>query len=180
VTVTLESHEQREAQRAWCRYLEALYLRATNSSASWPRFDECTQAQSTAAPDMLRRTAECSMKALAMFDGDPLTPAYAVQVRRCGAEALDACAASEAEVQALVSAVCERAQACGDANDADCRARLLSSQDGPRLGRAIGAISATGRERLRACVSRAACDDLDLLVDKCLEPIMDELLWLPE
>jgi hypothetical protein len=129
---------------------------------------------------MLRRTAKCSMAALATFEGDPLTPAYAAEVRRCGAEALDAVAASKADVELLVSAMCERAQACGETNDVDCRARMLSSQNGSRLGRALGAISGPSREALRACVSRAPCADLDVLVEKCLEPIMEQLLWLPE
>jgi sorbitol-specific phosphotransferase system component IIBC len=129
---------------------------------------------------MLRRTADCSLQALANFQGDPLTDAYAAKVRLCGVQALDATVASTADVESLVSAICERAQECDAVkDDEECRTSLLSDE-GPRIGRAIGAISRPGREALQACVATAPCGDLHTMVLTCLEPIMDRLLWLPE
>jgi hypothetical protein len=69
--------------------LQALYLRAAEGETSWPKFQECAGATTTAAPAMLQATAECSLRALDHFQGDPFTTAYAAEVSRCGAEAMD-------------------------------------------------------------------------------------------
>ncbi len=50
---------------------------------------------------------------------------------------------------------------------------------GPHLERAIGAINSRGRSHLRACLKTVACDSIGAQVTSCLEPIMDDLLWLP-
>ncbi len=170
---------QEHAQRTWCAYLEALYQRATKDGATWSHLDECRAHSTTASPVMLERTADCSRKALDGFAGDPLSAEYALQVRRCGSEAIDASALSEAEVEPVVTTVCERVQACGGGSFGDCRAAI----DGPvssRLGRAVGALNVESRDRLTACLRAASCDDaMGERVSGCLEPIMDRLLWLP-
>src|SRR5262245_30987684 len=71
----VEAREQRDAQRSWCDYLRALYLRASEGGATaWPRYEQCLEVTTTAAPKMLKRTAECSLAALLRFEGDPFTP----------------------------------------------------------------------------------------------------------
>src|SRR5829696_7230612 len=74
--LVLEAREQRQAQRAWCNYLDALWARSSESEAvpavgvpspamtgerprHWPRFDQCLEVTTTASPKMLRQTADC-------------------------------------------------------------------------------------------------------------------------
>ncbi len=170
---------QRTAQHVWCEYLEALFLRSTDSAKTWPRFAQCDVVRTPAAPAMLRRTAECSMAALQKFAGDPFTPEYAAEVTRCGRESLDATTMSEGELAPFVKTICARAVACGSATEADCRAGLLETVGG-NLRRAIGAINPRGRDELRACLDSAACDATSEQITGCVTPIMDRLLWLPE
>ena len=170
---------QEHAQRTWCSYLEALYQRATRDGAAWGRLDECRAHRTTAAPVMLQRTAECSRKALDGFDGDPLSADYAVQVRRCGSEAVDAAALSEVEIEPVVTSVCQRVEACGEGSFAACRAGM-DGHVSTRLGRAVGALNVESRDRLRSCLVEASCDSaMGERISGCLEPIMDGLLWLP-
>ena len=131
-----------------------------------------------ARPEMLRRTAECSLHALEAFKGDPFTPEYAAEVTRCGAEALDAMSVSESELAPIVATLCGRVAACGEVSFNDCRDTLQLGL-GPHLERALGAINTRGRTQLRACLKTAACDSIGAQVTTCLEPIMDGLLWLP-
>src|SRR5262245_59276138 len=72
-----EATPEMEAQRSWCSYLKALYLRAEQEAKEWPRFNECLKVKSTAAPRLLEQAASCSLRALNDFQGDPFTPAYA-------------------------------------------------------------------------------------------------------
>jgi hypothetical protein len=170
---------QRKAQRAWCAYLEALYVRAASDGSPWKHRDECLSHESNASPEMLERTASCSKRALDAFDGDPLTPAYAAEVRRCGVEALDASALGNEEIEPFLSALCRRAEACGDGKYAECR-EGLASHVSERLGRALGAINQPSRMRLRTCLGVAACSSsMAERLSGCIEPIMDDLLWLP-
>jgi len=170
---------QARAQRSWCSYLEALYGRSTKDGTAWGRFDECLAHGSSASPIMLQHTADCSRRALDATEGDPLTAEYAGQVRRCGTEAIEAAALSVEELEPLVATVCERAAACGSGTYADCRIALDARLE-TRLGRAVGAINVESREKLRACLGAAACDDpMNARISGCLEPIMDRLLWLP-
>jgi hypothetical protein len=173
-----ETEEQRAAQKVWCNYLQALYVRSTGATAPWPRFSQCAAATTTAAPEMLRRTADCSKRALDGFRGDPFTPEYALLVGRCGNEAIDSLAASERDVAPYVAAICSRANVCGGVDVDDCRDRIGAGL-GPHLERAVGAMNRKGRARLRACLRTAACSDLGSQVSSCLEPIMEDLLWLP-
>lgn len=175
----VEAKAQRDAQRTWCAYLEALYLRAADGATSWPRFQQCTEITTMAAPEMLRRTADCSLEALRQFPGDPFTMEYASEVSRCGAMALDAMALEQSEVAPFVSAICTRASSCGQVQDfGECREHLASGI-GHHLGRAVGAMNRRGREQLRSCLRTASCTELGTQISACLEPIMDALLWLP-
>jgi len=174
-----DDEAQRTAQHAWCTYLEALYLRATDGAKTWPRLSQCNVVRTPASPAMLQRTAECSMTALRKFDGDPFTPAYAAEVTRCGRESLDATTMPSSDLAPYAKSICARATACGSATDAECR-EALADHLGPSLCRAIGAINERGRAELRACLDSAACDAVSEQITGCLTPIMDRLLWLPE
>jgi hypothetical protein len=170
--------EQTKAQQVWCAYLETLYHRVAADGSPWPKLGDCLAEGSTASVAMLERTAECSQKALDGFAGDPLTDAYAEEVRRCGAAALEAAALSQDELEPYTSALCQRAVVCGTSDYAPC----LAGFDGPlgaRVRRAVGAINVESRARLRTCLEAAACDAIAAQLSGCLEPIMDRLLWLP-
>lgn len=170
---------QQRAQEAWCAYLDLLYHRATQVDSPWARRSECLGQRSTASPVMLERTASCARRALERFDGDPLTAAYAAEVRRCGAEALDAGTLSAAELEPWLDAICKRAETCDKAPYAECRASI-ATRITERLGRAIGALNDQSRERIRACITQAACSSsMGDRLGGCVEPVMDRLLWVP-
>jgi len=169
---------ERDAQRAWCNYLEALYRRASGASAKWASFDECTAVTSSASPGMLKRAADCSLAALERFKGDPFTQEYASQVSQCGREAIDAMAVSQAEVAPYVGVICERATACGHMSYDECRSGIDEGL-GSVLSRALGAMNGKSRDELRACLKTASCEDLGEQISGCITPIMDRLLWLP-
>lgn len=175
----LEDEGQRGAQHAWCKYLEALYLRATDGAHTWPRLAQCEVVRTPAAPAMLERTAACSMAALQKFDGDPFTAAYAAEVTRCGRDSLENTSMTTAELTPIVQVICARAEACGVATAATCTTSVVELL-GPSLRRAVGAVNARGRAELRACLASAACEDTSDQIAACLTPIMDRLLWLPE
>ncbi|WP_437286407.1 hypothetical protein [Sorangium sp. So ce406] len=178
-TVAVEQREQREAQRAWCVYLEELYERASEQANGWPKFEECTQRTTMASPRMLRATSECSLAALRRFEGDPFTPAYAEEVSRCGAEAMTATTLPRSDLAPYMAVLCGRLAGCGDLDYATCR-QSLEDGLGPQLERAIGAMNSRGRQEVRACFGKLECGgDLGPQISACLEPIMDDLLWLP-
>ena len=170
--------EQRAAQEAWCGYLQELYLRAAEGAGEWPRYQQCMEAQSMASPRMLRETAECSRRALANFQGDPFTVAYAAEVSRCGAEALDSAAATAPDLVPYMAAICGRVAQCEGIDAAECR-QTLEEGLGPHLKRAVGAMNERGRGELRACFNALSCDDIGSQLNACIEPILDGLLWLP-
>jgi hypothetical protein len=174
-----EDETQRGAQHSWCKYLEALYLRATDGARTWPRLAQCEVVRTPAAPAMLQRTATCSMAALQKFKGDPFTPAYAAEVTRCGHESLDGTTMLAAEFAPFVKVICKRAAACGTATEIECTDAVVE-QLGPSLRRAIGAVNERGRVELRACLTSAACEETSDQITGCLTPIMDRLLWLPD
>ena len=174
-----EDERQRGAQHSWCKYLEALYLRATDGARTWPKLAQCEVVRTPAAPAMLQRTATCSMAALQKFKGDPFTPAYAAEVTRCGHESLDGTTMLATELTPFVQVICARAAACGTATEFECTDAVVS-QLGPSLRRAIGAVNERGRVELRACLTSAACEETSEQITACLTPIMDRLLWLPE
>ncbi|WP_437810362.1 hypothetical protein [Sorangium sp. So ce1078] len=174
-----EQREQREAQRAWCVYLEELYERATEQAKGWPKFEQCTQMTTMASPKMLRATSECSLAALRRFDGDPFTAAYAEEVSRCGSEAMTATTLPRSDLAPFMAVLCGRLAGCGDLDYDTCR-HSLEDGLGPQLERAIGAMNNRGRQEVRACFGKLACGgDLGPQISACLEPIMDDLLWLP-
>lgn len=193
-TALAEASEEKDAQRVWCEYLEALYQRAMASAdddsgkrpaahadkpeAAWPSLGECLGARTMASPEMLRRTAKCSRAALEKFDGDPFTREYAAAVSQCGAQALDAVEASGPEVVPFVTAICGRMVSCGDVTFDACKDDL-SKGIGPHLERAVGAMNKRGREALEVCLRGISCGDVGSQVVGCLQPIMDGLLWLP-
>ncbi|WP_437732291.1 hypothetical protein [Sorangium sp. So ce1335] len=178
-TAAVEQREQRDAQRAWCVYLAELYERATERASAWPKFEECTQRTTMASPEMLRATSECSLAALRRFEGDPFTAAYAEEVSRCGAEAMTATSLHRADLAPYMAVLCGRIAGCGDLDYATCR-QSLEDGLGPQLERAIGAMNTRGRQEVRACFGKLACGgDLGPQISACLEPIMDDLLWLP-
>jgi len=176
--VPLAAGAQVRAQKSWCTYLDALYHRATHDGAHWPQLGECSAQTSTAAPEMLERTAACSQEALEGFDGDPFTPAYAAAVKRCGSTVLESLALQPAEVEPYVAVICERASTCGAAAPADCRADV-SVRMGKRLARALGALNAASRLTVRECLQTAECQDVGDQIATCLEPVLDRLLWTP-
>jgi hypothetical protein len=173
------SEAQVRAQRAWCAYLEALYHRATRNNASWEQLDRCNAELSTASPEMLERTAACSRKALDDFGGDPFTDAYAAEVKRCGAAALEAMALDVGEVEPYVALACRRAATCGKGDVAECQADLMS-RFGHRLCLAIGALNAPSRISVRRCLQTAACGSAEDDLSTCLDPMLDKLLWTPD
>jgi hypothetical protein len=193
--LVLEAREQRQAQRAWCNYLDALWARTNESDPvpaagvpspamagerprHWPRFDQCLEVTTTASPKMLRHTADCSMAALRRFQGDPFTPEYAAQVSRCGAEAMEGMHVTAAEMAPFVATICGSMTTCGDISMAECSSGLRAHL-GQHLERAIGAINSRGRAELRACLKSVPCDDVGSHIASCLEPLMEDLLWLP-
>jgi hypothetical protein len=169
---------QTQAQQTWCGYLDALYTRAIGDGSRWGKLGDCLAEGSTASARLLARTAECSRKALDGFAGDPLSDAYAEEVRHCGAAALEAAALSPEEMEPYTSVLCERAVACGTVDYAPCLA-VFEGPLGAKLRRAIGAINVESRARLRTCLEAAECADVPSQVSACLEPIMDRLIWLP-
>jgi hypothetical protein len=173
-----EAVAQRDAQAAWCGYLEALYLRAAEGATSWPRKDQCTEVTTMASPKMLKRAATCSMEALRTYPGDPFTPEYAAEVSRCGAEALDAIVVTQTDLAPFVATLCGRLTTCGDLDYGECREALTSGL-GPQLERSIGAMNTQGRTQLQACLKTVSCEEVGGQIAGCLEPIMDALLWLP-
>ncbi|WP_437951656.1 hypothetical protein WME98_13270 [Sorangium sp. So ce296] len=174
-----EHREQREAQRAWCVYLEELYERATEQAKGWPKFEQCTRMTTMASPRMLRATSECSLAALRRFEGDPFTAAYAEEVSRCGSDAMTATTLPRSDLAPFMAALCGRIAGCGDLDYDTCR-QSLEEGLGPQLERAIGAMNSRGRQEVRACFGKLACGgDLGPQISACLEPIMDDLLWLP-
>ncbi|EYF05912.1 hypothetical protein [Chondromyces apiculatus] len=178
-SIALGAHqEQRDAQHAWCGYLQDLYLRAAPGVARWPRFEQCLDARTMASPSMLRETAHCSSRALASFTGDPFTIAYAAEVSRCGSHALDAVAASAPDLVPYLATICSRISACDAVDHAECRDTLEDAL-GPHLRRAVGAMNERGRTELRTCFSAVSCTDLGDQLNACIEPLLDSLLWLP-
>ncbi|WP_148314364.1 hypothetical protein [Sorangium cellulosum] len=174
-----EQREQREAQRAWCVYLEELYERATEQAKGWPKFEQCTRMTTMASPRMLRATSECSLAALRRFEGDPFTAAYAEEVSRCGSDAMTATTLPRSDLAPFMAVLCGRIAGCGDLDYDTCR-QSLEEGLGPQLERAIGAMNSRGRQEVRACFGKLACGgDLGPQISACLEPIMDDLLWLP-
>lgn len=171
---------QVRAQLAWCRYLEALYLRAEDGASSWPRFAECVSVRTVAAPELLVSAAECSTRELQTFAGSPFSPEYALAVGRCGRDAFDASARNvkPADIEQVVAAACDRAATCEALDGVACRAAVHEAL-GSRLERTVGALNETGRERLRACLRVSRCGDLGGQITGCVEPLLDELLWLP-
>jgi hypothetical protein len=178
LTAIDEAREQKVAQTAWCGYLQELYQRAAKDGGAWPRYEQCTEITTMAAPRMLKHTADCSREALHTFKGDPFTPEYSSMVSRCGAEALDSIVVTDAELSPFVTTICGRMSTCGQAEYGQCREKL-SSGVGPHLQRATGAINAKGRAQLRACLKGVSCDDLTTQISACVEPMMEGLLWLP-
>ncbi|WP_437575725.1 hypothetical protein [Sorangium sp. So ce887] len=176
---TVEQRQQREAQRAWCVYLEELYERATEQAKGWPKFEQCTQMTTMASPAMLRATSECSLAALRRFEGDPFTAAYAQEVSRCGSEAMTATTLPRSDLAPFMAVLCGRLAGCGDLDYDTCR-QSLEEGLGPQLERAIGAMNSRGRQEVRACFGKLACGgEFGPQISACLEPIMDDLLWLP-
>jgi hypothetical protein len=169
---------QRHAQEAWCAYLEALYRRATGDGTRWRQSTQCNAETSSAAPEMLERTATCAQEALAGFDGDPFTPEYAEAVKRCGTTVLDALALPAADVEPYVALVCQREPGCGEPERPSCRSDV-AQRLGPRLARALGALNAESRVAVRRCLAASRCDAVEERIDRCLEPALDRLLWTP-
>jgi hypothetical protein len=174
-----DSLEQREAQKSWCEYLDALHRRAASPTAALPNLQKCMEARTFAAPKMLRQTAKCSREALDQFEGDPFTREYASAVARCGSAALDACEAPRADLEPFMSTICSSVSRCGNAENAECMT-LLEGGMKVHLSRAIGAMNERGRDAFQGCLQKLSCDDVGSQVVACLEPIMDGLLWLPE
>lgn len=175
---TADAREQIGAQRAWCNYLQALYLRAADGATSWPRFDQCTEATTMAAPKMLRATADCSLRALQRFQGDPFTAEYAAEVSRCGVQAIEMSSVPAGDLAPFVAALCGRVTSCEDVDYAECR-QTLEAGLGEHLTRAVGSMNQRGRAQLRTCLGAVRCEDIGRQITACIEPIMDNLLWLP-
>jgi hypothetical protein len=171
------SSAQRRAQQSWCAYLEALYRRAMGDGARWRQAEECNADASSAAPEMLERTAACAQRALEGFDGDPFTPEYAAEVKQCGTTVLDALALAPADVEPYVALVCQRDPSCGQ-EPPGCRSEV-TARFGARLGRALGALNAESRVTVRQCLEASICQDADARISGCIEPVLDRLLWTP-
>jgi hypothetical protein len=170
---------QRRAQRVWCTYLDALYHRATRDGTKWSQLERCNIETSTASPELLERTAACSQQALDGFDGDPFTPEYAAEVKRCGATVLEAMALTTEDLEPIVSLACQQAPACGQGEVDGCRSDV-TTRLGKRLGRAVGALNGESRIALRRCLRATACQSVDDRIASCLEPMLDRLLWTPD
>jgi hypothetical protein len=178
VTLGDEGAAQADAQKAWCHYLDVLYARATQGKSRWSKLEQCQRTVSSASPKMLKQTADCSLRALERFDGDPFSDAYAAEVGRCGTEAIEALTMSRVEIAPYVATICTRASTCGDVGVDECRSNLETKLGVP-LGRAIGALNTRSRGELKACLKAASCQDVGAQIAGCLEPIMDRLLWTP-
>jgi len=174
-----ESLEQKDAQRVWCEYLDALHRRAATHAAAMPSFQKCLEARTYAAPKMLRQTARCSREALDHIDGDPLTPEYATIVARCGANALDACEAQSTEVEPFIKTICSSVDRCGATDRTECM-MMLDGGLSMQLSRVVGALNDRGRQAFRECLTQVTCGNVGSQIINCLDPIMDGLLWLPE
>jgi hypothetical protein len=170
--------EQADAQKAWCHYLDALYARATQGKTRWSRLEQCQRTTTSASPKMLKQTADCSLRALERFQGDPFSDAYAAEVGRCGSEAIEALTISRVELAPYVATICARASTCGDVDAQECRSILEGKLSLP-LGRAIGSLNSKSRGELKACFKSATCQDVGSQIAGCLEPMMDKLLWTP-
>lgn len=166
------------AQQAWCSYLEELYKRATKDGTPWAELDRCKAHVSTAAPEMLERTAVCSHKALEEFPGDPFTDAYAAEVKRCGTTVIEAMALTPAEVEPYVALICERGPECGQVDADECRSDVMSRL-GHKIARSVGTLSSESRLAFRQCLLATSCQDADDRIAHCLEPILERLLWTP-
>lgn len=177
--VSVDSIEQENAQKVWCEYLDALHRRAESSGAIMPSYQKCLIARTYAAPKMLRETAQCSRNALDKFDGDPFTREYAAEVAHCGSSALDACEAKQDEIEPFISTICSSVARCGDASRESCM-QMLDGHMTLHLSRAVGALNDRGRFAFQACLTQLTCGEIGSQVVQCLEPIMAELLWLPE
>lgn len=173
-----EVREQRDAQRVWCGYLQALYLRADEEATSWPRYQQCAEAITMASPAMLRATADCSLVALQRFQGDPFTATYAAEVSRCGVEAIERATVPASDLAPFVTTLCGRVSSCEEVDFAECRTRL-EEELAPHLMRAVGSMNQRGREQLEACLGTVSCENIGGQISSCIEPIMDNLLWLP-
>ncbi len=169
---------QSRAQKSWCTYLDALYHRATRDGSSWAQLERCGTQTSSAAPEMLERTAACSQQALDGFEGDPFTPGYAAAVKHCGSTVLESLALTPAQVEPYVATICERAVACNAMAPDDCRADVAVRM-GKRLGRALGALNEESRLTVQQCLQTAECQDVGDQIAACLEPVLDRLLWTP-
>ena len=169
---------QQRAQGAWCAYLEALYQRATGDGSPWRQAAQCNADTSSAAPEMLERTAACAREALEGFDGDPFTPEYAAQVKRCGTIVLETMALTTADLEPYVALVCQRGPGCDEPETPSCRTDV-AQRLGPRLGRALGALNAESRVNVRRCLAASRCEAVEARIDRCLEPVLDRLLWTP-
>ena len=170
---------RRRAQRTWCGYLEALYHRATTDGSAWAERARCdADTSATASPEMLERTAGCSQKALDAFQGDPFDgDGYAAEVKRCGAEVVDAMTLPEADVEPYAVLACARASTCGAEGD-PCQGEGATELRS-RLGRALGVLNPESRIALRRCLQTVECQDAGKEVSVCLEPILDRLFWTP-
>jgi hypothetical protein len=171
---------QQRAQHAWCDYLETLYRRSSPSGAPWDQLGACKAHLTTASPELLERTVACSRSALQGFSGDPLTEAYAAEVRRCGAGAIAALTLPPAQIEPYLALVCERAAACGGKSSAVECASDVSARYGAKLGRVIGIINEEGRSEVRRCLRTAACQDVGDQIASCVDPVLDRLLWTPD
>jgi hypothetical protein len=172
------AREQRDAQKAWCNYLEALYLRAAEGATRWPRFHQCTEVTTMASPAMLHATADCALHALRQFEGNPFTNEHALEVSRCGAIAIEQSTASPTEIAPVVATICGRLVQCEDVDYAECRQGVVRGL-GDEFRKAIGAMNQRGRAELRACLGKASCEELTTQISACIQPIMESLLWLP-
>lgn len=171
--------EQKDAQRVWCEYLDALHRRAGLPETVMPSFQKCLEARTYAAPQMLRQTARCSREALDQFDGDPFTREYAATVARCGSSALDACEAKRTELEPFILTICSSVDRCGGTEQKECMT-VLEGGLSIHLSRAVGALNDRGRLAFQACLTQLSCGDVGPQIIKCLDPIMEKLLWLPE
>jgi hypothetical protein len=179
VAVSVEAAALREGRNAWCSYLQALYVRIRGAS-TWPRFEECAKASTTASAPMMKNTAECSMRVLKDFPGDPGSAEFAALATKCVAEALDRGRVGDRELSSFVGANCGRAAACGEINQGAVGAceLALTLRAGNDLQAVIGAISTPARGELHSCLASSSCRDSDRMTS-CLVPILDRLLWLP-
>ena len=193
----LEARQQRQAQRAWCNYLDELWVRTAHAPTAdpaldvpgaamprevprhWPRFEQCLEVTTTASPVLLRKTADCSLAALRRVQGDPFTPAHAAEVSRCGAEAIQGMQVSKSELEPFVSTICTQVSSCGEIGMMECSTGLRE-QFGPDLERAVGAINSRGRTELKACLKGVPCRGAGGHIAGCLEPLMENLIWLPD